>query len=253
MMKKKIQKITILFLISLIISCQKDSLQYVQNTTGSGGSMARFTIVGNHLYVIDHQKLKVFDISIPSNPVYLNDFFVGRNIETIFPNPPYLFIGSANGMYIYSISNPAQPEYVSNLEHVFSCDPVVTNDTLAFVTLRSGSDCRTNSTSNQLDIIDIRSKNNPFYISSYSIQEPYGLAIDSCYVFICNGNYGLSVYDFSNPNNLQQINRINNIETYDVIPHNKILFVIGPSGFYQYDFNRIDSIFLISKINVYKR
>lgn len=252
-MKHIIHKFLFIIILSTLCSCNKDSLNSVQNNTGKGGSMARFTIVGDYLYVIDHQDLKVFDITTPSSPEYLNDFYVGRNIETIFPNYPYLFIGSANGMYIYSITSPTTPEYVSDLIHVFSCDPVVTNDSLAFVTLRSGTDCRTNFTSNQLDIIDIRNKQNPVLIASHPVSEPYGLAIDSCYVFICNGKHGLSVYDFSNPYFLQNINTINNIETYDVIPHEKTLFVIGPSGFYQYDFNKIDSIFLISKINVFKR
>ncbi len=236
-----------------LFSCNKDSLNAVTNNTGQGGSMARFTIVGNYLYIIDHQNLKVFDINTPAVPQYLNDFYVGRDIETIFPKPPYLYIGSTTGMYIYSIANPANPEYLSELLHVLSCDPVVTNDSLAFVTLRSGTECRTNFSSNQLDIIDIKNKLNPQMLISYSMDEPYGLGIDSCYLFICHGKSGLGVYDFSDIYNVQLIKKIQNIETYDVIPFDKTLFVIGPSGFYQYNYANIDSIYLISKINVYKR
>ncbi|QLH46903.1 MAG: hypothetical protein HWD58_15490 [Bacteroidota bacterium] len=36
------------------------------NTTGQGGSMARFTIVGHYLYTVDGRSLRVFDISNPS-------------------------------------------------------------------------------------------------------------------------------------------------------------------------------------------
>lgn len=253
--KMKIKTIHLIFTILFLglISCAKDSLNNASNTTGKGGSMARFTIVGDFLYIIDNQNLKVFDIATPSNPQYLNDYFVGRSIETIFPNPPYLYIGSTSGMYIYSIANPAAPEYISELLHVVSCDPVVTNDSLAFVTLRSGSECRTNFTSNQLDIIDIRNKQNPVLLQSYPVEEPYGLGIDSCYLFICHGKSGLGVYDFSNVFDIHMIKLIPNIETYDVIPHNKTLFITGPSGFYQYNYANIDSIYFVSQINVFNR
>ncbi len=241
---------TILFSFFCILSCQKETFDKSSSSTGKGGSMAKFTIVGNSLYVIDNQRLKVFDISDESQPLYVQDFFVGLNIETVFADGNYLYIGSQDGMYIYDISNPNIPQYLSRFAHIVSCDPVVTNDTLAFVTLRSGSNCRNSNMSNQLDIIDIKDKANPTLLYSYQVDEPWGLAIDSCYLFICHGTQGVRVYNFSRIDAIETIGRIPNIETFDVITHNKTLFVIGAKGLYQYNYQNIDSIFKISQISL---
>ena len=53
--------------------------------TGVGGSLARFTVVNNHLYTVGDQKLKVFDISTPSIPKPGQSINLGWGIETIFP------------------------------------------------------------------------------------------------------------------------------------------------------------------------
>lgn len=240
--------ISVMLIVFLVFSCQKETFDKSASSTGKGGSMAKFTIVGNNLYIIDNQRLKVFDISISSNPVYVQDFFVGLNIETIFGEGNYLYIGSQAGMYIYDITNPSSPQYLSRIVHVLSCDPVVANDTLAFVTLRSGSNCRNAGSVNLLEIIDIKDKINPTLLYSYSVDEPWGLAIDSCYLFICHGVNGLGVYNITNLESIDTICRIPNIETYDVITNNKTLFIIGANGFYQYNYQNIDSIYKISQI-----
>ncbi|MDD3877863.1 MAG: hypothetical protein PHT69_14675 [Bacteroidales bacterium] len=240
-----------IFIICSIVfaSCDKSSNESMISS-GKGGSMARFTIAYNHLYVVDDRNLKVFNIAQADNPQYIKDIHIGFDIETVFPYGNHLFIGSQNGMYIYNISIPDDPQFVSELIHVVSCDPVVVNDTLAFVTLRSGTECNPNGTVNQLQIIDIKNIFQPLLINSFDMQTPNGLALDSSLIFICHGEYGLGVYNFSNSFNLQNLFQINNINAFDVIPNNKILFVIGESGLYQYSYQNPDSIFLISVIPV---
>lgn len=53
---------------------------------GQGGSMARFTIVGDCLYTVDHTTLKVVDITNPAHPgaMPFKDVELGFDIETIF-------------------------------------------------------------------------------------------------------------------------------------------------------------------------
>lgn len=236
------------FTIMLLLSaaCSKDS--QFQSTTGKGGSMARFTITGNNLYVVDDRNLKVFDISVPDNPVYIKEIYVGISIETIFPHHNKLFIGSRNGMYIYNITNPSDPQFVAEMTHIISCDPVVVNDSLAFVTLRSGGDCRTSSNVNQLEIIDISDPANPVMRATHPMSTPYGLGTDSNLIFICHGKSGLGIYDFMKIDTLDNITTIENIETFDVIPYQKILYVIGPTGLYQYSYANPDSVYLLSHI-----
>ena len=62
------------------LQCQKDSAS--ANTTGSGGSTARFAIYGDYLYIVDKENLKVFNIADVANPVLKNTVPVGFEIET---------------------------------------------------------------------------------------------------------------------------------------------------------------------------
>ncbi|HNL06006.1 MAG TPA: hypothetical protein PKH93_00450, partial [Chitinophagales bacterium] len=125
----------------LAASCQKDSASESPNHIGEGGSMARFTIVNNYLYSVDNTTLHIYNISQANQPVWAANVDIGRGIETIFSYNNYLFIGSTDGMYIYDISNPTNPANGISFEHATSCDPVVANDSLAFITLRGGGDC----------------------------------------------------------------------------------------------------------------
>lgn len=71
-------------------------------STGTGGSLARFKIVDNYLYVVDHSSLKVFGISDAQTPIFLDSQEISVQIETIFNQGNYLYIGSARGMFIYT-------------------------------------------------------------------------------------------------------------------------------------------------------
>ncbi|OPZ99576.1 MAG: hypothetical protein BWY70_00930 [Bacteroidetes bacterium ADurb.Bin408] len=138
------------------------------------------------------------------------------------------------------------------MTHIISCDPVVVNDSLAFITLRSGGDCRTSSNVNQLEIINITDPANPAVRAVHPMSTPYGLGIDSNLVFICHGKSGLGVYDFMKIDTLDNLFTIEGIETFDVIPFQKILYVIGPTGLYQYSYTHPDSIYLLSHIANYQ-
>lgn len=217
-------------------------------SSGKGGSMARIAIAGNYLYAVDYQTLKTFDISNMAKPVLLGSSELDFGVETIFYFKNHLFIGSTTGMYIFDISQATNPVFVAEFEHVMSCDPVVANDSLAFVTLRSGGTCRTGTSENQLDIIDITDITNPNLLETIGMTHPYGLGIDSTYIFICHGTEGIGVYQYDSQLNVTQIETISGLSSYDVIPDNKVLYVIGESGFYQYNYENMDSIYLLSSM-----
>ena len=129
--------ILISFIFFLIIACEKNTNSTDTSSTGKGGSLARFTIVGNYLYLVDYATLEVYDIST-TYAFKRSSVFVGFSIETIFPYKDKLFVGSRDGMFIYSLADPKKPVKIGAARHLRSCDPVVGNDTLSFVTLRSG-------------------------------------------------------------------------------------------------------------------
>ena len=64
------------------------------------------------------------------NPQDLEDVYAGFDIETIFNRGNHLFLGSMRGMYIYDITNPAVPTFVSEFQHGTACDPVVVDGEL---------------------------------------------------------------------------------------------------------------------------
>src|SRR5688572_8730163 len=73
----------------LFFACEKDSNSSAapeyNSGTGTGGSLARFTIVGNYLYIADHSMVNIYDISDPASPVLFETEDVGFGVETIFP------------------------------------------------------------------------------------------------------------------------------------------------------------------------
>ncbi|WP_375443680.1 LVIVD repeat-containing protein [uncultured Fibrella sp.] len=224
-------------------------------TSGTGGSMARFTLYDKYLYAVSSSDMKLFNVQQPSKPALSNTVNMGWGIETIFPYKDKLFIGSQSGMLIYDNADPAKPKQLSVFQHARVCDPVVVNNNTAYVTLRSGNGC--GGFTNQLDVVDITNLTNPTLLKSYPMRNPHGLGVDFPNLFICEGAYGLKSFNVSDPmqidKNLQQY--MDDLQAYDVIPMGgvsgqKTLLLIGKDGFYQFDYTNPRSLRLLSKIPV---
>ena len=236
-----------------------DSLSLDTNSgSGQGGSMARFTIKGDHMYTVDHQTLKVFDLSIPDKPRYLpskdQELLVGA--ETIFTMDTLLFIGSQNGMYIYNIARPEFPQELSMTLHIKSCDPVVAQGNYAYVTLNSASSwCGRRS--NVLQVYDISDPSYPVMLKEMAspFKSPLGLGVDGNRLFVCD--QGVKVFDISRPedpvwvDDLDHIREIGQIKTYDLIPLGGLLLVVGEDGLYQFDYTG-ERLSFVSKMEVTK-
>ncbi|WP_297704998.1 hypothetical protein [uncultured Eudoraea sp.] len=214
---------------------------------GQGGSLARFKIVNDYLYVVDSHTINVFEISDLENPKDLEDIYAGFDIETIFNRGNNLFLGSMRGMYIYDITSPATPTFISEFQHGTACDPVVVDGDYAYVTLRGGNNC--GATESGLFIVDISDITTPVLATSYVMDEPYGLGIKDNKLFICDGKSGLKVYDKTNIDNLVSLNHYENIITFDVIPMDETLIMIGDEILYQYRYLDND-IELVSSMNL---
>ena len=215
--------------------------------TGQGGSLARFKIVSEHLYAVDQSTINVFNISNLNSPKELEDVYVNFGIETIFNRDDTLFLGSTNGMYIYDISVPDTPKYVSEIQHVTSCDPVVVDDKYAYVTLRGGNNC--GAAESSLEIIDITDLNNPILKETYLMDNPYGLGLKDDLLFICDGTSGLKIYNKIKIENLEHIKTFENITAFDVIPADNQLIMIGDNMLSQYKYLNND-IELISQFSL---
>ncbi|AUP78738.1 LVIVD repeat-containing protein [Flavivirga eckloniae] len=218
-----------------------------ESVTGQGGSLARFQIVGNYLYTVGNYQMSIFNIQSLSSPVLENTQNAGWNIETMFQADDYLYLGSTNGMYIYSISNPSSPEYVSEFTHWEGCDPVVVDGDYAYLTLRGGNDC--GQLESVLEVIDISKKETPTLAGRYELENPYGLGIKGSTLFVCDGTSGLKLFDKADPLKVKQINAYQDAQSKDVIPLENNLLMIGGNTLYQYDYIA-DGVELISSYSL---
>ncbi len=235
------KKIALLFLIMVLsIACSQDGENGSSNEAmaigdGQGGSLARFAMFGDYLYTVDEFGLNVFNITTPSDPVFVNNIPINFRIETLFNYNEYLYIGSQNGMFIYSISNPEFPQFLAEVQHFTSCDPVVANASTAFVTLWSDLGCGT--TVNQLEIYDITDIVNPELLSVRNLISPKGMGLYGNYLFLCDDE--IKVFDVSDPENSVLVHNINK-QAFDVIINNDVLIAIGETGIYQYQLSESD-------------
>jgi hypothetical protein len=241
--KRFLSILSILFLLGCASEPAIDS-----SATGQGGSMTRFAISNHYLYVVDNAKINVFDISDHTFKK-LNAVSVESGLETIFARGEYLYLGANDAMYIYSIARPESPEFIFRYAHIVSCDPVVVQGNRAYVTLRNGTWC--NRGNNALEIIDISNPYDPVLISNHSMQSPHGLAVDQNLVFLCEGEFGLKVFDISNENEIILLEHVVSLHAYDVIARNGMLIVTGEDGVSQYRYGSGEKIIeLLSKIPV---
>ncbi len=249
-MKKLIQ--LSFFTLIVIFGCQKESNSSASetsdagNSVGKSGSMAKYIIHENYMYMQQGPILNIYQIGNSKNPILISQFDTKRgDIETLFANNDNLFYGTMSGMIIYSIKNRMAPEYVSEYRHIVSCDPVVVDGNLAYVTLSAETQCRG---VNQLDIIDISDIKNPIKLISYPFKNPKGMAINNGIMYLCNGTDGLLVLDSENYKSVKEISSYKNIHAYDCILNNNVLTVTGKTGIYQFDCSDNINLKLLSKI-----
>lgn len=219
------------------------------NSYGIGGSLARFITYDDYLYTLESAwNLKSINISDIDNLSVEKELYLWGNVETLFISDHYMYVGTSNGMHILDLTVPSSPNLLSTYQHITACDPVVVEGDRAYITLRSGNNC--GSTLNQLEVVDISDRYEPKRLSSFSMTEPYGLGIDGTTLFVCEGKYGLKVYDATDESNItsHEIARFPGIHAYDVIPLEDFLFMIGDDGFYIYDYADLNNISLLGSL-----
>ncbi len=260
-MKSIYQFLLLSFLLLLSISCANDAgFEPSGSDTGVAGSYARFLVVGDFMYIVDDSSIKTFDVSDPAFPQQVDQQTVGDRIESIFRFEDKLFIGSGAGLFIYQIMENGLPQSLSVTPYfdtfdTFACDPVVANETHAYVTLNSlsrvdrpcgGGTIEVNV--NVLKVFNIEDITNPLLIQEYEMSAPKGVGLDGTTLFVCDNDQGLKIFDVSNPEDLQLIKHFDNFTTFDVIPLDGLLLVVGPDNVYQFDYSDLDNIRLVAEI-----
>lgn len=229
--------------------------------SGVGGSLARFMIAGNFLYTVDNTKIKTISLADPADPVLLDEQTVAEGVESIFRLGNRLFIGSSTGLFLYTFGADGIPQrqgeflYANFNFPILPCDPVVANDTFAYVTLNTNiqvEQCRRNTTVsvNQLNIFDVTDIEKPTLVAQYEMDNPQGVGLDGHLLFVCEQQFGLKVFDISDPTDIQLVAHLSDFEAHDVIPLGGLLLVVGPENVYQIDYSDPANIHVISQIKI---
>jgi hypothetical protein len=256
--KNSIMRKTILYFLLaplLLFACEKNSSGPLTSkgneTTGQGGSLATFAIVGNYLYTVSEEQLKVFDISDQGNPQLKNTENIGFTIETIFPFKDKLFIGSPTQIFIYSIEDPANPKKLSSAISptvMRRCDPVVAKDSVAYATLRTNGPC--GGTQSVLAVYNIKDVTNPVQVYTFPVSEPYGLGYSGDVLYVCDKYAGLMLFDISDPYKPSPLDHNLQDGVYqDVIPYQNTLICWTTTGVILYDITDNRNPVLLKSIN----
>lgn len=228
----------ILIAFTVLLGCEGSSdgdSTFIDSGTSVGGSLARFTIVDDYLYIVNDMGLVPIDITDLSNPEKLEFRDLGLGIETIFPYDGQLFIGSASAVFIFSLDDPANPQLISTFTHATGCDPVVVRGNYAYVTLREGMSCNNTFQLNTLEVVDISDIRNPWLVETYNMQNPRGLGIGcNNKLYVCEGEGGFVQFDLTNPAAPVIDTTYTEHWANDVIVNDTLLIVTGTDGVYQY-------------------
>ncbi len=226
----------LLALALLFAGCSKegtDASNASASGSGTGGSLARFTIVGNYLYVADNSRLQTFNISNPGEITQVDNQTLGFNIETIFPYKDKLFVGAETGMFLLSLAIPAKPQLLGTVLHLRSCDPVVANDTHAFVTLRGSGRC--GAATDGLYVYSLSNLLKPVQVSLTEMPTPNGLGLKDSILYVCQRNNGMSIFNVNNAAQPQLRKKLSSYQFQDVIPYNDLLLCYVSNGLVIYD------------------
>jgi hypothetical protein len=238
---------TILFIAILVFACEKGDIDYSSGNdtnTGTGGSLARFTIASNYLYTVDYSTLKVYDITNEKEPVKKNEVYIGFDVETIFSKGDLLLMGSRNGVYIYDISNPVNPVQLSIYTHTYSCDPVVMEGNYAYSTLNNSEPCSRGL--NELHIINVSNPESPFFVKAIQMENPHGLGVSGNLLYVCDN--GIKVFNIANKENPVLLKKISISDAMDVIPIDSLLLVASESGLSEYKITNDSNLTFLSNL-----
>jgi len=188
--------------VMLMFSCSKDNNSSTGDETGKNGSVARFAIKDDFMYTIDFDYLRIFSLAVPSDPLLVQSVRVGYGLETIYIYGQHIYLGAVDGVYILNIDDPAHPHQTQKVEHHISCDPVVVQGIYAYSTQRVNNiGCGNFSwSSSALAVYDVSDPGNSELVKNIPMGEPYGLAVENTWLFVCDEDKGgVVVYDITNP------------------------------------------------------
>lgn len=253
----------IVFVMSLIIfssGCYHDNFGSKDSNQANSqvGSYSTMLTIGNNLYLVNATSISTYNISNASSPVLLNKQKVGFDIESLFHHEGLLLIGSALGMFIYSLDSRGVPVRETSEAYFLSFDnsiciydPIVARENLAYVTLSTDlENCGWRIPINELRVYDISDLDNVRHLNTNNLSNPKGLALGRDKLFVCDAVDGLYVFDLSDPEKPQFDQLIEGFSAFDALVRGNLLIVVARDRLLQFDISDENNILLISEFEL---
>ncbi len=190
---------------------------FTGNNGKSKGTINRIALYKNHIYVVGIETMHVF---LNNNEISkIKEIDIEDNTETIYSDRDRLYLGSQTQLTIYSLKDLSNPKKASSVEHEESCDPVLAVGDFAYSTLRSVVNEGCASSENILMVVDIKKSGNAQELQSIDMRSPYGLAMINDFLFVGEGNNGLTIFNAKTRDNLKEVKRLTNIVAFDIMIH----------------------------------
>jgi len=242
-----------LFLILIVVSCKYDEFSD-PGVTGKSGSITRFAVSGNYMYALDQNKVLVYDISNPGDPILRNTVETDYGLETIIIYDGTIYLGSRTSLYILDISVPENPKIISKTDRAEAffggCDPVVVRDIYAYSTIKILANiCGNISQISALITFDVSSKQNPVQVNSFPLNIPEGLGYNDNYLFVCDeGDDKIHIFDITVGSSPVYFDAIELTDPVDLITDGNRMIVSSKTDFVIYDISDINNIIKLSVI-----
>jgi hypothetical protein len=208
-------------------------VSFVGNSSGSRGTTNRLAVKNDQLYILTNGGIDQYNSGLEEVGSY-NIWEPG--LETIFERNNHIYVGSQQAMTVFKV-NDQNLELKGNFRHQASCDPVLPiSEDIAYVTTRSGGQCP--GEDNVLYVVDTDLESGSFVEAQrISMSNPFGMALIGNLLFVAEGEFGLTVLDATDHDNLRIIKRHRDLTVYDVLAHPSdpdILFIANDDSIEQY-------------------
>jgi len=226
----------------------EDAIRVVRVDNGAALNGANsISIQDDYAYIVsDDGSLEIVDISNPDSPrhvsYFLNTEMPGgsasiENPKGIAVDGDYAYVIASGALHVFDVSDPFEISLVSQLKNTdlgalkIKC-PAVIKVSGDYAYIGSG-DCG-NSTSGQLDVVDVSDPSSPMfetYVQSTNIpmsNYPRSIFIEDDYLYqvVSRGDY-FQIFDISNPSSPQSESLMNDGTDGAVITQPASVFVDG--------------------------
>ncbi len=232
-------------------------LESLEGNTGKSGSITRFAIHQDYMYVLNFNEVQTYDIQQKNHPKLVHTLPTDDGLETITVYDGTVFLGSTTALYILNIDNPAAPSILSQSDRLTDigftgCDPVAVKDNYAYSTIKIVLNaCGRVSATSALVVYDITNKSAPVVVGTYDLDIPNGLGYKDNYLFVCDeGSDQLRIFDITNPKMLVETGYTLDItDPYDLIVDGQKIIVSSKTDFQIFDISTITQIRKLGQIS----